>query len=599
MTSGTVIDFFCGAGGFSEGFRQLGFQPILGVDYWQPAVDTYSYNFGAKSIKFDIGKYYSDIDEILLLPNTDIILGSPPCVAFSSSNKSGKGDKSSGVFLTESFLRIIAVKKWQKNSILKGWFMENVANSTNYLQDYYTFKDLSLTQWAVDNGYSPLKKAVILKGSQFLINSANYGSPQARKRVISGEIVSLGKLIKPKITHSNDIDLFSTSERLVELQDVKKVLPSPSCKESHRYVNDPNYNVKIKLKYLTDHFYDTGLHESVWRQSKFLKTNHPYMGKMSFPENECRPARTVTATKIGSSREAHIYKSEYNRKGDGEYRTPTIREMACLMGFPVTYQFLGSEGTKCRLIGNAVCPSVSRAFAELIINSYSSFKIPSDNMIRLDFDLSTINNLNTFQAKKFGPPPKRNKNSRFRRHMFKDGNITVSLSNYSISNNQKKISAWQTSIQYGNGEGFPTHDIPNGLYKIMKSSIEVVANLKEIHTILNSFNIDVVRGEILQQLYEKQLSSKDFLEPTLLLEEMKVRLQNVKLRKKSFVQSPKNMFFPDKKEIPSLQLLSLYVLNYLASKANYNSHDNKSSSNVSGQVKREKSSRVDDLMVQE
>ena len=54
--------------------------------------------------------------------------------------------------------------------------------------------------------------------------------------------------------------------------------------------------------------------------SKYLKTNHPYMGKMSFPENENKPSRTVTATKIAHSRESLIYKSELKRLGDGEFR---------------------------------------------------------------------------------------------------------------------------------------------------------------------------------------------------------------------------------------------------------------------------------------
>jgi DNA (cytosine-5)-methyltransferase 1 len=82
------------------------------------------------------------------LPNTEIIIGSPPCVSFSSSNKSGNADKSLGVELTETFLRIVAVKKHQPNSILKAWFMENVVNSKRYLQTAYTFKDLGLSEWA-------------------------------------------------------------------------------------------------------------------------------------------------------------------------------------------------------------------------------------------------------------------------------------------------------------------------------------------------------------------------------------------------------------------------------------------------------------------
>ena len=32
-----VIDFFCGAGGYSEGFRQQGFLIVKGIDNWQPS----------------------------------------------------------------------------------------------------------------------------------------------------------------------------------------------------------------------------------------------------------------------------------------------------------------------------------------------------------------------------------------------------------------------------------------------------------------------------------------------------------------------------------------------------------------------------------
>ena len=45
MEKFTVLDLFCGAGGFSEGFRQQGFDIVLGVDNWQPAIDTFNHNF--------------------------------------------------------------------------------------------------------------------------------------------------------------------------------------------------------------------------------------------------------------------------------------------------------------------------------------------------------------------------------------------------------------------------------------------------------------------------------------------------------------------------------------------------------------------------
>ena len=50
-----VADFFCGGGGFSEGFRQAGFEIVFAVDKWEPAVRTYKGNKpGVNVIKDDI-----------------------------------------------------------------------------------------------------------------------------------------------------------------------------------------------------------------------------------------------------------------------------------------------------------------------------------------------------------------------------------------------------------------------------------------------------------------------------------------------------------------------------------------------------------------
>ena len=107
----TVIDFFCGTGGFSEGFRQKGYEIIAGYDNWKPAVDSFNHNYGTSSTVTNILDFKDSIAKIQELPDTDIIIGSPPCVSFSSSNKSGKADKSLGLDLTKSFLIVLSVTK--------------------------------------------------------------------------------------------------------------------------------------------------------------------------------------------------------------------------------------------------------------------------------------------------------------------------------------------------------------------------------------------------------------------------------------------------------------------------------------------------------
>ncbi len=85
----TFMDFFCGAGGFSEGFRQQGFKPVRGIDAWQPAINTHNLNFGLNDETKNILDFEVD-EEIEKLEDTDIIIGSPPCVSFSMANKAGK-----------------------------------------------------------------------------------------------------------------------------------------------------------------------------------------------------------------------------------------------------------------------------------------------------------------------------------------------------------------------------------------------------------------------------------------------------------------------------------------------------------------------------
>ncbi len=514
------MDVFCGSGGFSEGFRQQGFNIELGIDSWRPAIDTFNHNFGLSCPVKNALDFRRSIEEIEALPDTDVIIGSPPCVSFSHSNMSGKADKSSGVLLTKIFLRIVAVKKFKKDSKLKAWYMENVTNSTNYLNGYYTFKDLGLTKWAQQNGHSPHKKAIILESNQSFINSADYGSTQKRTRVISSEIIrKRGKVLKkgrfsiPLKTHR---DSRTEGEQPLHkfLRVVKNGLPKPNQPKNNKTIRDPQYaGLKLKSSELSDHFYDTGLYACEWKQSEHYKTNHPYMGSMSFPENEERPSRTITATRIGSSREGIIYRSEFNRTGDGEYRIPTVREAACIMGFPITFQFKGSEGTKWRLVGNAVCPTVSGAFAKQLRHELGMPTIEQP-CVQKSANLDGIINLNSYSEETFDNPPTRNKNSRFRRQPFKDGNRTVTLSNFDIVKKEKNVSRWITSVQYGNGDGFPTYTYPDDTHIELEPLIRKLKNGVEFLEIINNgFSEKIAESKELQRLYEIQTSANNFFAP--------------------------------------------------------------------------------------
>lgn len=566
-TQNTLVDFFCGAGGFTEGFSQLGFNTLYGYDNWDIATRTYNHNFGLNCEPKNILDFLGPIEEIDKIPNTAIIVGSPPCVSFSSSNKSGKADKNLGLKLIKSFLRVVAVKKHQPHSILEGWFMENVVNSRKFLQPVYTFSDLDLSDWSYSIGKSPVDEALRVGVNTVVLNSADYGSYQARKRSISGEIFCSGGFVIPKPTHSETDSNLPNWETLGGLM---SKLPPPTLKSAVGAIQDPVYpEIEIATENLTDHFYDSGLYECEWKQSRELKINHHCMGKMSFPEKPNKPSRTITATKSGTSREGIVYKSEYDRKGDGEYRSPTVREIASIMGFPITYQFAGNLYAKWRQIGNAVCPTVSGALAAEFLRRYDR-PVPLEHIVQKEVRLNGIIDLNTFTEAAFTGPPKRTKNSRFRRHPIKDGNLTVTLSNFDIKDKNKPDGRWLTSIQYGTGADFKHQIVEDGCYKRLEDFIkrEIKDGEEFVKIINNGFSEKIANSSLMQKMYEQQRSEGNKQEPTYLIDSLREIINQIPIENELFEQTHFEKVFHFKNKVPLKQVLALYGVNKIATLAN-------------------------------
>lgn len=433
----TVIDFFCGAGGFSEGFRRAGYDVIMGIDVWQPAIITHNFNHGLNdNVKSVLD--FEDIEEINKLPDTDIIIGSPPCQLFSLSNQGGNANKDSGINLIKTFYKVIAVKKFQKNSKLKAWLMENVPNSQNYVQEEYTFEELGLSNWAISQNLNPKSVAIKSKYNGGILHADDYGAAQSRRRFVSGEIIDTGEFPFPD----------KLNQEKITLNKLFKDFPKPLDQSLSNFVVDPNYPMeKVRIENFKDHFYDTGVYQVQWQKARDLKQRHPYMGKMSFPENMNKPSRTIMATQSASTREAILYKSSNNRVGDGEYRLPTVREAACIMGYPLDYQFFGDESTKWRQVGNAVCVQLSFALAIKILELIKFPKLPAKI---IDKDINQFKYLDSKKLKEFDNPPTRSEKALFRQFPIKSGNMTVDLTNKVNGESGN----WGVVAHAGTGKGF-------------------------------------------------------------------------------------------------------------------------------------------------
>lgn len=266
------------------------------------------------------------------LPETDIIVGGPPCVNFSNS-KGSRANVLDGLKLVQWFLRVVAAKK------PKYWIMENVPGIAEHLPDVIPYSWIGLDK--------PGSLPVPLRAH---FNTAEFGVAQARKRYL------VGKYPLPIQTHADrsKVDLFNQEDSLIEWQTLGSIIrsfpPPENGANAGDVLVDPNYRFQLSASDLTDHFINTVLSKEEAIDIRRAKTEHPYMGKMAFPDRLDRPARTVVATQLG--RETLVLTTD-----TGMFRRATIRECASIQSFPITYQFTGkSIGSRYRQAGDAVPP---------------------------------------------------------------------------------------------------------------------------------------------------------------------------------------------------------------------------------------------------
>ena len=459
----TVADFFAGAGGFSEGFREKGFDIVFALDNWEPAVTTHKMNHPeAEHVLMDIKEIETGEDIDRVVPDVDVIVGGPPCVNFSMSNQAGKADKTEGLNLIECYLRIIAWK--MEHGDLKYWALENVPQTQKYIKDKYTWEELQLPGEGSDLEV-PKKPYHI---------AANYGAPQNRKRMVAGNY--------PEVEKKRDKENWKT------VRDVFEALGDPLRPEETDIVKDPNHPITLKKEEVTDHFYDSRVEEYRWKRAKRLKTDHGYMGKMSFPEDLDRPSRTVMATRSASTREAMIFGA--TRAEDGnykDYRLPTVREIASFMAYPITYQFEATtESKKYRLVGNSVPVKLSGAIAEAIAKEENQ-PIPGE-FPELP-DVKTSNDL-TGKEKEFRTPRKRRSNAKYERHVpyLKVKAFRPELSNQKSDFEEDDI-RWAAFLHKGIGKrAHKTEESLNRVEKLIRTSIKQKEKIGADNKILSDFN---------------------------------------------------------------------------------------------------------------
>jgi len=342
--SPTVVDLFCGAGGLSLGFCQAGFRPILAIDSFPAAVDTYRANCG-DHVRLDT------IDEMTQVPSADIIVGGPPCQGFSSAGLQRIDDTRNT--LVRVFASIIARVR------PRAFVFENVEG---FLTSDKGQRVIELLDPLVDAGYRiHLRK----------INAANFGVAQHRKRVIA--IGGLGWTpCFPEPTHSafGAPGAHLGGRGLPPAMTLKAALdglpPAIPCEESnslddHSFRPLKDDDLK-RAKRLRPNQRMRDLPEEYWHESYKRRAYRRVMDGTPTERRGGAPAgiRRLAADEpskaiTGGARNEFLHPSED--------RALTLRECARIQSFPDHFQFVGSASDRTLLIGNAVPPKLAKAIA--------------------------------------------------------------------------------------------------------------------------------------------------------------------------------------------------------------------------------------------
>ena len=344
-----TIDLFCGSGGLSCGLSMAGFETLIGVDNNSATVETFQKNHnGSSAIVGDIENITEDqICQKIGSPNIDIIVGGPPCQGLSLSGPRKYDDPRNKLFL--SFVRIT-------NEIKPNAFiLENVPGLVSLFKG--KIKDTIIEEFE-NIGYNVSFK---------VLNAADYGVPQLRKRVFFVGLKNQErKFIFPEPTHFETTALLK-NEKYITCKEAISDLPSldsdyMGCEKqnySTRPENDYQMFMRKDSKFVFNHI-GTKHTEKVRKIINMVPDGGNYK---NLPE-EYKKTRNfhVAWTRFSSKKPASTIDTGHRHHFHYKYnRVPTVRECARLQSFPDNFIFYGNKGQQYSQVGNAVPPLLAKA----------------------------------------------------------------------------------------------------------------------------------------------------------------------------------------------------------------------------------------------
>jgi DNA (cytosine-5)-methyltransferase 1 len=328
----TVIELFAGCGGMALGFKNAGFRTVLANEWDKNSCDTIRANISDRVLN-------CAIQEVEKFPAADVVAGGPPCQGFSNLGDRVPNDPRNQLW--RQYLRCVEQVR------PKIFVLENVPpilRSAEYEE---------LKRLAESYGYH-------VEGR--VLNAADYGVPQTRKRAIV-----IGSLLgKPSFPNPTHID-----PRILDKSPNQKKL------KTWRTVRDAIGNLPI---------IPTGINWHIGRNPKPISIERYHYikeggNRWQLPPHltpPCWKRKTQGGTdlfgRLWWDRPSVTIRTEFYKPEKGRYLHPvahrpiTHLEAALLQSFPDDYIWCGTKSGVGIQIGNAVPPLLGQAIAKHIAN---------------------------------------------------------------------------------------------------------------------------------------------------------------------------------------------------------------------------------------
>tara|TARA_B100000686_G_C16633131_1_gene885839 strand:- start:7 stop:1203 length:1197 start_codon:yes stop_codon:yes gene_type:complete len=371
-----ALSFFTGAMGLDNGLKKAGIDIILACENDKTIRETIRLNNPKIKIIGDINNYSaSEIRKIANLKpkeKIDLIIGGPPCQAFSTAGNRLSINENRGVVFIK-FLELI--KKLNPTYFV----IENVRGLLSVPLRHVPHRKRNRKLKTIEEKGGTLQyilnylKKCGYKVSFNLYNSANFGTPQIRERVI---IVGNKKEKLPYLTPTHS----ENGQHGLKPWNTFKIATKGLHNIKHDYVNFPKYRIKYYKK-LKEGQNWKNLPKSLQKEA-LGSSYYAGGGKTGFLRRLAwnKPSPTlVTDPTMPATDLAHPVLD----------RPLSIQEYKRIQEFPDDWKLNGNLRYQYKQIGNAVPVSLGKAIGKLIANHIRRKKMRVINNFRYSRYLNT------------------------------------------------------------------------------------------------------------------------------------------------------------------------------------------------------------------